>query len=65
MQCGAPRHHRRLSGRTARDVLLGLMQTCRRFGVSFYRYLGGRLRIPAAEPIPPLPDLIHQAAASA
>jgi hypothetical protein len=27
-------------GRTARDVLLGLMKTCRKLGVSFYRYLG-------------------------
>jgi hypothetical protein len=29
-------------GRTARDVLLGLMKTCRKLGVSFYRYLVGR-----------------------
>jgi len=52
-------------GRTARDVLLGLMKTCRKRGVSFYRYLGDRLRVPGAAPIPPLPDLVRQAAASA
>jgi hypothetical protein len=52
-------------GRTARDVLLGLMKTCRKLGVSFWRYLGDRLRVPAAEPIAPLPDLVRQAAASA
>jgi len=52
-------------GRTARDVLLGLMKTCRKLGVSFYRYLGDRLYVPGTEPIPPLSDLVRQAAASA
>jgi Transposase IS66 family len=52
-------------GRTARDVLLGLMKTCRKLGVSFYRYLGDRLRGPSDVPIPPLPDLVRQAGASA
>ena len=51
-------------GRTARDVLLGLMKTYRKLGVSFYRYLGGRLHVPCTAPIPPLPDLIRQAAAA-
>jgi hypothetical protein len=51
-------------GRTARDVLLGLMKTCRKLGVSFFRYLGDRLRVPGATPIPPLPDLVRQAAAA-
>jgi hypothetical protein len=51
--------------RTARDVLLGLMKTCRKLGVSFYRYLGDHLRVPDAMPIPLLPDLIRQAAATA
>ena len=37
-------------GRTARDVLLGLTKTCRKLGVSFYRYLGDRLRVPAPCP---------------
>jgi hypothetical protein len=53
------------AGRTARDVLLGLMTTCRKLGLSFFRYLGGRSRVPGAAPIPPLPDLVRQAAASA
>jgi len=53
------------AGRTARDVLLGLMKTCRKLGVSFYRYLGDRLRVPGAMPVPPLPDLVRQAAATA
>jgi hypothetical protein len=52
-------------GRTARDVLLGLMKTCRKLGVSFHRYLGDRLCVPGAEPIPPLPDLVRQTAAPA
>jgi hypothetical protein len=52
-------------GRTARDALLGLMKTCRKLGVSFFRFLGDRLCVPGAEPIPPLPDLVRQAAASA
>jgi len=53
------------AGRTARDVLLGLMKTCRKLGVSFYRYLGDRLRVPGAMPVPPLPDLVRQAATTA
>jgi hypothetical protein len=52
-------------GRTARDVLLGLMKTCRKLGISFYRYLGDRLRVPGAMPVPPLLDLVRQAAATA
>lgn len=49
-------------GRTARDVLLGLMKTCRNLGVPFYRYLDDRPRVPGAMPIPLLPDLVRQAA---
>ena len=52
-------------GRTARDVLLGLMKTCRKLGVSFFRYLGDRLRVPGAATISPLPDLVRQAASTA
>ena len=51
-------------GRTARDVLLGLMKTCRKLGVSFYRYLGDRLHVPGAMSVLPLPDLVRQAAAA-
>ena len=53
------------AGRTARDVLLGLMKPCRKPGVSFYRYLGDRLRVPDGVPIARLPDLVRQAAATA
>jgi hypothetical protein len=52
-------------GRTARDVLLGLMKTCRKLGVSFWHYLSDRLRVPGAMPVPPLPDLVRQASATA
>jgi hypothetical protein len=50
------------AGRTARDVMLGLMKTCAKLGVSFFRYLGDRLSIPDGDAIPPLPDLVRQAA---
>ncbi len=53
------------AGRTARDVTLGLMKTCGKLGVSFFRYLGDRLRVPGAVTIPPLPELIRQAATTA
>ncbi len=50
------------AGRTARDVMLGLMKTCSKLGVSFFRYLGDRLHVPGAITIPSLPDLVRQAA---
>jgi hypothetical protein len=50
------------AGRHARDVLLGLMKTCMKLGVPFFVYLGDRLGIPAHAPLPPLPDLVRQAA---
>lgn len=50
------------AGKNARDVLLGLMKTCSKLDVSFFRYLGDRLGIPTQEPIPPLADLVRQAA---
>jgi len=53
------------AGRTARDVLLGLMKTCRKLKVSFFRYLGDRLHVPGAIAVPPLPDLVRQAATPA
>ncbi len=46
-------------GRQARDVMLGLMKTCRKLGVSFYSYIGDRLSFKAAnQKIPPLADLV-------
>ena len=53
------------AGRTARDVLLGLMKTCSKLKVSFFRYLGDRLHVPGAIAIPPLPDLVRQAIVAA
>jgi hypothetical protein len=53
------------AGRTARDVMLGLMKPCGKLGISFFRYLGDRLRIPGVTMVPPLPDLIRQAATHA
>jgi len=53
------------AGRTARDVLLGLMKTCSKLKVSFFRYLGDRLHVPGAITVPPLPDLVRQAATPA
>lgn len=50
------------AGRTARDALLGLMKTCAKLGVSFYRYLGDRLHVPGASTVLPLPDLVRNAA---
>jgi hypothetical protein len=50
------------AGRDARDVLLGLMKTCMKLGVSFFAYLGDRLDIPTQAPIPRLPDLVSLAA---
>ncbi len=50
------------AGRTARDVTLGLMKTCSKLKVSFFRYLGDRLHVPGATVIPPLPNLVRQAA---
>jgi hypothetical protein len=49
------------AGRQARDVMLGLMKTCRKLGVSFFEYLGDRLDVRGARPIPPLADLVQAA----
>jgi len=50
------------AGRTARDVMLGLLKTCSKLKVSFFRYLGDRLHVPGAITILPLPNLVRQAA---
>ena len=49
------------AGRQARDVLLGLMKTCRKLGVSFFEYLGARLGVQDAPLFPPLEDLVRAA----
>jgi hypothetical protein len=51
------------AGRTARDTMLGLMKTCAKLGVSFYRYLGDRFAVPGAHQIPWIPDLVRAAPA--
>ena len=46
-------------GRQARDVMLGLMKTCRKLGISFFAYLGDRLGLSGTgERIPSLPGLV-------
>ena len=50
------------AGRTARHLLLGLTKTCRKLGVSFFRYLGDSLHVPGAPDVLPLPNLVRQAA---
>src|SRR5918995_59841 len=47
------------AGRCARDVMLGLMKTCRKLGVSFFAYLGDRLGLnTSGSAIPPLAHLV-------
>lgn len=48
------------AGRDNRDAFLSLMKTCAKQTVSFWDFLGARLGVPEAAPIPPLPDLIRQ-----
>src|SRR5215213_2550778 len=49
-------------GRVARDVMLGLLKTCRKLGLSFFAYLGDRLGLNTHRPkLPPLAILITQA----
>jgi len=48
-------------GRRCRDTFLSLKKTCRKLGVSFWRYLRDRIR--RLHEILPLPELIRQAAA--
>ena len=47
------------AGREARDVLLSLLKTCRKLGLSFFDYLGDRLSVPGAPAVAPLPELIR------
>jgi hypothetical protein len=45
-------------GRQARDTFLGLKKTCRKLGISFWRYLCSRFRDDST--VAPLPDLLQQ-----
>lgn len=47
------------AGRVARDVLLGLMKTCAKLGLSFFAYLGDRLGVPGAATVPRLAQLVQ------
>jgi len=47
-------------GRRCRDTFISLKKTCRKLGVSFWRYLQDRIR--GLHDILPLPDLMRQAA---
>ena len=53
---------RSAAGKRARDTFLSLLKTCAKLAVSFWDYLGARLKIPDADPVPWLPDLIRQRA---
>jgi regulator of replication initiation timing len=49
-------------GRMARDVMLGLLKTCRKLGLSFFTYLGDRIGLNGDQPrIPPLAILVARA----
>jgi hypothetical protein len=50
------------AGKQARDTFLSLLKTCAKLAVSFWDYLGARLKIPEASAVPWLPDLIRQQA---
>jgi hypothetical protein len=50
------------AGKQARDTFLSLLKTCTKLAVSFWDYLGARLKIPEASAVPWLPDLIRQQA---
>jgi hypothetical protein len=51
------------AGKAARDAMLGLLKTCAKLNVSFYRFLGDRLAVPRAPIVPSLPHLVRLAAA--
>lgn len=49
------------AGRIARETMIGLMKTCAKQRVSFYKFLGDRFAVPGAPSIPWLPDLVSAA----
>ncbi len=50
------------AGKTARDTMLGLLKTCAKLKISFYRFLGDRFAVPGAPAVPSLPHLVRLAA---
>ena len=55
---------RSTAGKQARDTFLSLLKTCSKLAISFWDYLGARLKIPDAERVPWLPDLIRENASA-
>jgi hypothetical protein len=51
---------RSAAGKQARDTFLSLLKTCSKLAIPFWDYLGARLKIPDADRVPWLPDLIRQ-----
>lgn len=51
------------AGKAARDTMLGLMKTCAKLKVSYYRFLGDRLGVQGAPSVPRLANLVRLAAA--
>jgi len=47
-------------GRDCRDTFLSLVKTCNKLGVSFWDYLGARLHISGAQPVPHLAQIVRQ-----
>jgi hypothetical protein len=46
-------------GRECRDAFLSLAKTCAKLKIAFWDYLGDRLAVPGAQPIPHLPEIIR------
>ena len=51
------------AGKAARDTMLGLMKTCTKLKLSFYRFLGDRFAVQGAPSVEKLPTLVRLAAA--
>jgi len=51
---------RSAAGKQARDTFLSLLKTCSKLAISFWDYLGARLKIPDTDIVPWLSDLIRQ-----
>ena len=51
---------RSAAGKQALDTFLSLLKTCSKLAISFWDYLGARLKIPDADRVPWLPHLIRQ-----
>ena len=47
------------TGRDCRDAFLGLAKTCQKLGIAFWDFLGSRLGVPGAQPVPQLPSTIR------